>query len=136
MAVKFIFTYGSLLSDFDNPAHDLLKEHAKRIGKAIFRGRLYMVDWYPGVVASDNPDDKVHGEVYSIENRNTLLKELDRYEGCSPSDPQPHQFERQEHTVTLQNGEELLAWIYIYIQPVPVEKRIPSGDYLHFKRNE
>ena len=133
MTPNYIFTYGSLLSEFENPAHRLLIEHARLLGKATFRGKLYMIDWYPGVIESENPDDIVHGEVYEIKNQKPLLKELDRYEGCSPNDPEPHEFERREKTVRLLNGTRLTAWIYIYTQPVSNKERIDSGDFVSFR---
>jgi gamma-glutamylcyclotransferase (GGCT)/AIG2-like uncharacterized protein YtfP len=133
MSAKYIFTYGSLLSAFDNPAQDLLKEHARFLDKATFRGKLFMIDWYPGVVESENPNDIVHGEVYEIENKEPLLKELDRYEGCSIDDSEPHEFIRMEKSVKLQNSRFLTAWIYIYQRPVSNKERISSGDFASFR---
>lgn len=133
MTTNYFFTYGSLLSEFENPVHDLLKKYARFLGKATFRGKLFMIDWYPGVVESENPDDIVYGEVYEIKNQEPLLYQLDRYEGCSQNDPEPHEFERIEKTVTLLNGKTLTAWIYIYTQPVSNKERIESGDFVSYR---
>lgn len=133
MPVNHIFVYGSLRREFASPARRVLDEHAEFVGKATFRGKLYIIDWYPGVVESDHPDDTVVGEVYKILNEAEVLAKLDQYEGCSPGDPKPHEFARKEKTVRLQNGKEILAWIYIYVMAVSGKERIPSGDFFTFK---
>jgi gamma-glutamylcyclotransferase (GGCT)/AIG2-like uncharacterized protein YtfP len=92
-----------------------------------------MIDWYPGVVESENPNDIVHGEVYEVENEEPLLMELDRYEGCSIDDSEPHEFIRMEKSVKLQNSRLLTAWIYIYQRPVSNKERISSGDFASFR---
>lgn len=133
MSAEYIFVYGSLRKGFSSPARVVLEDHAQYIGKAAFRGKLYMIDWYPGVVPSDDPDDLVYGEVYEITNREEVLFKLDRYEGCSPSDPKPHAFIREEMRVSLKKGREIIAWIYLYEWPVDNKEQIPSGDYLEYE---
>lgn len=133
MATDYIFVYGSLRSEFRSSSHSVLKEHADFIGKATFRGKLYMIDWYPGVVESDDSDDSVIGEVYKIRNKAEVLSTLDHYEGCSPGDPKPHHFARKEKTVQLLSGEEISAWIYIYVMDTSGKEQIASGDFFTFR---
>lgn len=125
-----IFVYGSLRKDFSSPASEILDNHSEYVGEATFQGKLYKVDWYPGVVPSDDPDDIVFGEVYKITEKDHVLPALDRYEGCSPEDPEPHAFVRKQRLVTLDNGGTIDAWIYLYTRPVSGKDRIDSGDYL------
>ena len=133
MSAEYLFVYGSLRRDFSSPASRVLDDHAEYIGEAIFQGKLYKIDWYPGVVPSVDLDDKVLGEVYKINNREEVHPNLDRYEGCSPADPKPHAFARKESRVRLKSGDEITAWIYLYEWTVDDKERIPSGDYLDHK---
>lgn len=134
MSTNHIFVYGSLRSEFDSPAQYVLRKHAEFIGKATFQGKLYMIDWYPGVVESDDPNGIVHGELYKFKDEGIVLSKLDRYEGCSPDNSAPHEFERKEKTVQLLNGEQIQAWIYIFVLPVSGKEKIASGDYIIFQK--
>jgi gamma-glutamylcyclotransferase (GGCT)/AIG2-like uncharacterized protein YtfP len=125
-----IFVYGSLRKNISSPASEVLDEHAEYVGEATFQGKLYKIDWYPGVVPSDDPDDIVFGEVYKITDKDHVLSALDRYEGCSPEDPKPHAFVRKQRLVTLNNRGTIDAWIYLYTRSVSGKDRIDSGDYL------
>lgn len=133
MSSEYLFVYGSLRRDYSSPARQVLDDHAEFVSEAIFQGKLYKIEWYPGVVPSGNSDDKVIGEVYKINDNEIVLPKLDRYEGCSPADPQPHAFVRKEMRVNLEKGGKITAWIYLYEWPVDDKKQIPSGDYLDHK---
>ncbi len=90
-----------------------------------------MIEWYPGVIESDDSSDKVIGEVYQIKNQKVLLSQLDQYEGCSSHDPEPHEFIRRVKSVLLESGEKIRAWIYLFDQAVSDKERIFSGNFLH-----
>lgn len=132
MSVEYIFVYGSLRKGFSSPAREVLDDYTEFIGKATFQGKLYKIEWYPGVVPSDNKDDVVLGEVYKINERKEVLSKLDRYEGCLPSDPKPHAFVRKQVPVNL-NGDEITAWIYLFDLPINDKNQIRSGDYLKYE---
>lgn len=132
MEPEFIFVYGSLRKGFSSPAREVLDNHTEFINKARFQGKLFKIDWYPGVVPSEDEDDIVYGEVYKIINREEVLSKLDHYEGCSPSDPKPHAFVRKEMPVVL-NNKEITAWIYLFDLPVDDMIQIRSGDYLKYE---
>lgn len=134
MSAEYIFVYGSLRKGFSSPARGVLDDHTEFFGEATFPGKLYQIDWYPGVVPSDQPDDLVYGEVYEIIDREEVLSKLDRYEGCSDVDPTPHVFIRKKMPVQLKKGGELMAWVYLYALPVDDKVHIPSGDYQQYKR--
>ncbi|MDX1642261.1 MAG: gamma-glutamylcyclotransferase family protein [Balneolaceae bacterium] len=134
MSTDHIFVYGSLRREFRSPARKVLDNHAEFVGEATLQGKLYMIDWYPGVVESNDPGDIVYGEVYKIKNENIVLTKLDRYEGCSPADPKPHQFTRKEKRVKLNNGKDLLAWVYLFVSDLSEKEQISSGDYTAFQK--
>ena len=61
MISDLLFVYGTLMRGFDHPMAKLLAGNAEFLGPAQCRGRLYLVKHYPGLVASDDPADIVHG---------------------------------------------------------------------------
>ena len=124
-----IFVYGTLRKDSKNKMYHILARHADFVGVGTFMGKLYKIGEYPGTVPSDNPDDVVKGEVYALRDPNRVLKVLDDYEGCGQDDPSPTEFRRERVLISLENGEKINAWIYIYNRPTDGLKVIPSGDY-------
>jgi predicted DCC family thiol-disulfide oxidoreductase YuxK/gamma-glutamylcyclotransferase (GGCT)/AIG2-like uncharacterized protein YtfP len=127
---QYLFVYGTLRHDAGHRMHYLLAQHATLLGGATFQGRLYRIGSYPGVVSSDNSADWVQGEVYCLRELDLLLPQLDRYEGCGPEFPAPTEYLRQQHEITLTNGQSLKAWVYIYNCPVDELPQISSGDFL------
>jgi gamma-glutamylcyclotransferase (GGCT)/AIG2-like uncharacterized protein YtfP len=69
------------------------------------RGRLHQLNSYPGAVPSDQPGEYVSGELYQVEDP-TILPTLDDYEGW--------EFERVLVKVSLDDGQELETWVYIF----------------------
>lgn len=105
-----------------------LAAQAALVGPASCQGRLYLVAHYPGIVASDDPADRVIGEVYRL-GESALLDALDDYEGCGAGDPPPHEFVRRRHPVRC-GGRAFDAWVYFYTGSVAGLPRIASGDFL------
>ena len=128
-AVDYLFVYGTLRCDTDTDMYRLLAAHATYIGTARYRGRMYRIDYYPGVVPSDEPVDTVYGEVYRLADTDLILAALDEYEGCSPHRTGTPLYVRRAECVNLE-GQPLLAWIYLYNLPVTGCERIASGDFL------
>jgi gamma-glutamylcyclotransferase (GGCT)/AIG2-like uncharacterized protein YtfP len=62
-----------------------------------------------------------------------MLPPIDRYEGCSDEDEQPHEFERELVRVRMEDGSTEEAWIYWY-RPEPLGRLLESGDYLQRMR--
>lgn len=126
---EYLFVYGTLMKAAGHPMAGHLARHASCIGPATFNGRLYRVASYPGVVASDDGADVVHGELYELTDADTLFAFLDDYEGCSPGDPQPHEYVRVQRSVST-GAKPTKAWIYLYNRPVEKLIRIASGRFL------
>jgi len=129
---NYLFVYGTLLRNAQSNRNALLKGHADFISVARFEGLLYLIDTYPGVLASQNKNDWVVGEVYQLRDENIILKKLDHYEECSPEFQQPTEYIRTQQKVVLDNGNTCTAWVYIYNWPVNEINRIVSGDFLDF----
>ena len=71
---------------------------------ATFRGKLYKIDDYPGIVSSDDFNDVVQGEVYLLHQINIARCLLDQYEEFGQEFPDPNEFTRQKHAVLLKDG--------------------------------
>jgi gamma-glutamylcyclotransferase (GGCT)/AIG2-like uncharacterized protein YtfP len=125
-----LFVYGTLMRGFDHPMARLLAGHADFLGEATCRGRLVLVKHYPGLLLSDVPSDRVHGELFQLRVPDELLRELDMYEACGEGFPEPTEYLRQLVDVTGADGVTAPAWTYIYNWPVIDLPRIESGRFL------
>ena len=123
MAKDFLFVYGTLRGDCGNA--DISSSGCRYMGRANIQGRLYEVAGYPGMVPSYHTGDRVAGELYRL-TRIPLLKKLDKYEGSK--------YRRLKKPVELEDGTRYLTWVYQYRGRVNPLKRIPSGDYLQYRR--
>jgi gamma-glutamylcyclotransferase (GGCT)/AIG2-like uncharacterized protein YtfP len=125
-----VFVYGTLRGESNNEFSRLLSEQAALIGRATMPGRLYRVDWFPGMVSSSDPSERVKGEVYRLRNPSETLPILDDYEGCGADDSPPFEFDRVLAVASMEDGSELECWVYLYRRQPPEARRIPSGDFL------
>jgi gamma-glutamylcyclotransferase (GGCT)/AIG2-like uncharacterized protein YtfP len=125
-----LFVYGTLMRGFAHPMAKLLAANADFLGAAQCRGRLYLVQHYPGLVKSDDPADIVHGEVFRLRERDALLREFDIYEACGEGFAEPTEYLREMLEVTLADGAASEAWTYVYNWPVTKLARIASGRFL------
>ena len=128
MADDLLFVYGTLRRDTGSEMCRLLARHADFVGEGTYRGRLYKVDYYPGVVPSDDPADRVRGEVYSLRDFRIALPQLDHYEGCGPGFREPTEYVRRQEEIVLAEGAACTAWVYVYNRPVGGLVWIRSGD--------
>jgi gamma-glutamylcyclotransferase (GGCT)/AIG2-like uncharacterized protein YtfP len=129
---EFGFFYGTLMTGF---------ERRNRLGmdtKMSYRGRgwihaaLFDLGLYPAAVP--DPDSRVWGEVFELNDPAALLAALDRIEGYTPGDPDTSLYLRRQVRVHLDDDTTADAWVYFYNAPLGHASRIPSGDYLsHLK---
>ena len=89
-----------------------------------------MVDYYPGLVPSDNPREVVFGEVYKLSCMDIVLSRLDDYEECGPTFSEPTKYIRRKQDVKLTSGEVISAWVYIFDRPADQLQLIESGDFI------
>lgn len=132
-AINHLFVYGSLRKARDGSLHPLLKNQVTFIGTASLPGKLYLVDTYPGYIATPACRDfKVTGDVYRLSQPVQLLKNLDEYEECSRDFPQPHEYKRLTKSVALLDGRRLNCWVYVYNRSPTGLKPISCGDFLSY----
>jgi gamma-glutamylcyclotransferase (GGCT)/AIG2-like uncharacterized protein YtfP len=125
-----LFVYGTLMRGYVHPMARLLSANADFLGEASCRGRLYLVEHYPGLVLSDDPADIAHGELYRLRAPEDLLREFDMYEACGEGFAEPTQYLRQMIALTLADGSAGDAWTYVYNWPVEKLTRIETGRFL------
>ena len=127
---EYLFVYGTLGRNVGHEMHKHLVRHAEFAGEGAFNGILYRVAHYPGAVASSNPDDLVHGELYRLRDPAALFAALDPYESCGPNDPTPTKYVRVTTTVVRPGGDSVTAWVYLYNRDVTMVARIASGRFI------
>lgn len=126
-----LFVYGSLRADAqawtDRAAapHAALSFAADLEGPASVAGRLHAVAWYPALVPALN-GARVRGEVWRIRDL-AVLDLLDAFEGA--------EYVRELHSVVLDDGPEVTAFLYRYLSALEGVPLIPSGDYLDWVRS-
>ena len=130
MNSDYLFVYGTLMRGFDHPMAQLLSRNADFLGGARCCGRLHLVKHYPGLTLSDDPNDRVFGELYRLRSPRELLREFDMYEACGEGFAEPTEYVRQLLPVTSDDGPVSEAWTYLYNWPVAHLPRIASGRFL------
>lgn len=116
MTREKVFVYGTLRRSGSN---HFRMAGATFVSAATARGRLYRIEWYPGLVLDENAGE-IAGEVYSVTAEQ--LDQLDDYEG-----PEYH---RVRVPVRAASGEILNAWVWEWLGRVDESKRITGGDWL------
>jgi gamma-glutamylcyclotransferase (GGCT)/AIG2-like uncharacterized protein YtfP len=111
-----IFVYGTLRK---GECRNYLLEDYRFLGYAKAKGfLLYNIGAFPGMIEGGG---EVVGEVYEIHE--SLLEKLDLVEGV------PDLFCRELIEVTLENGQTISAYAYIYNRKIDNKLLIPSGDW-------
>ncbi len=113
-----VFVYGTLRRGGSN---HFRMAGAEFISVGTVNGRLYQIDWYPGLVPDESAGE-VPGEVYQVSPG--VLDELDRFEG-----PQYRRV-RVEAACGGDQRSPLSAWVWEWLGPCDEKKRITSGDWL------
>ena len=125
-----LFVYGTLLPGLAPAAVGEVVNRLRIVGPATVPGRLFYLGSYPGCVLEANCDSLVHGQVLGIpEPIEPVLARLDWYEDFVASDAAGSLFVRRTCTVTLADGGQIEAWVYVYNRDVSHARRIESGRY-------
>jgi len=117
-----LFVYGTLRRGNGNRHARLLEHSARFLGSARVQGRLFRVQWYPGLTLRADVGEWVVGDLFRVRDP-MVLTELDEYEGSN-------EYRRVLTTAVVENGEETRCWVYEYVGPVKEERRIESGDWM------
>jgi gamma-glutamylcyclotransferase (GGCT)/AIG2-like uncharacterized protein YtfP len=112
---EMVFVYGTLRRGGSN---HFRMAGAEFVAAGTVRGRLYRIDWYPGLIADENVGDVV-GEIYQLSAG--MLPGLDDYEG--PEYRRAMMEVRTDRT-TIQ------AWVWLWTGAVDENRRIACGDWM------
>lgn len=113
---QYLFVYGTLMREFDNPFSSILRAGSEFAGEGSFLGKLYRVDWFPGAVYLPEEKSCVWGEIYQVFDFEKLILELDKYEAVL-DDEAASLYLRRQVPVQLADGQQLVCWTYLYNQP-------------------
>jgi gamma-glutamylcyclotransferase (GGCT)/AIG2-like uncharacterized protein YtfP len=128
-STRLLFVYGTLRRDCPSGAHQEYLGGAQFIATGRTRARLYRVSYYPALVPCSEPH-WVTGDLFQLPDVASLAR-IDRYECASPSDPLPHEYQRQQLMIELADGGSISAWCYIYQHSIEHLPLIASGDFLN-----
>ncbi|MBS2213707.1 gamma-glutamylcyclotransferase [Carboxylicivirga mesophila] len=125
----YLFVYGTLLNNSDHPMATYLNQQAKFTTSGFLVGKLYKVDDYPGAIVTQQIDERVYGQIYSLQNEEQVLNELDKYEETGVDFSEPCEYIREVVEVFDDFGKVFNCWVYLYNWPVDDLVHIPSGNY-------
>ena len=112
-----LFVYGSLRRGSGHPMAQIVEDGADWMGVSRVEGRLYIIDWYPGLVPAGAAGQWVEGDLFRMVAPEHLLPLLDDYEECSARFDHPQEY-RRETAMVKQAGTFHRAWTYFYNRPV------------------
>jgi gamma-glutamylcyclotransferase (GGCT)/AIG2-like uncharacterized protein YtfP len=121
-----IFAYGTLMRG--ERGHGLLKPRVRLAhGPAqVVGASLVRIDWYPGLVLSDG--GVVHGELYEVDEVDSVLHELDAYEDFAGYGRTDSLYRRSLVSVRI-GGRSVVAWTYIFLGDPAAFSLISSGSW-------
>ena len=121
---QIVFVYGTLRRGGSN---HFRMAGADFISSGTVQGRLYRIDWYPGLVL-DEAGDEIHGEVYSVDAEQ--LAALDVFEGLSAGEIEGSEYRRVATTVMQQSSQPITAWVWEWLGLTDESHRLTDGDWL------
>jgi gamma-glutamylcyclotransferase (GGCT)/AIG2-like uncharacterized protein YtfP len=121
---QLVFVYGTLRRGGSN---HFRMAGAEFLSPGCISGRLYRIDWYPGLVL-DPAGDEIHGEIYSVGPE--LLSALDAFEGLSAGEIEGSEYRRIQTSVIKQDSQLLSAWVWEWRGIVDESQRLFDGDWL------
>jgi len=131
--MEYIFVYGTLMKSFaENPFRLLLEKNTKYVGEAFTYGKLFLVDYYPGLIYN-NPHEnhKVYGEIVSFNRSLDFLAYLDEYEDFNPNNISNSLYIREiKECFLLENNELFNCHTYIYNKKVDNLNFLTNGRFI------
>jgi gamma-glutamylcyclotransferase (GGCT)/AIG2-like uncharacterized protein YtfP len=94
-------------------------------GPAKIAGRLADLGDYPGLLDGDG---WVQGDLYVLPDSDRTLGWLDDYEGITGASTD--EYRRCERLLIAGRGENITAWVYVWVLPLKAGSIVASGDWL------
>jgi len=125
-----LFVYGTLMQQMNNPFAIRLATMAALVGPATAQGRLFHHPQnYPCAVCSPDRHDRIHGQVYRMEDPEACFEFLDPYEDCDMNQLSQSLFIRTQTSVDMGHGLSVLSWMYFWNRPLNGMLPIDSGCF-------
>ncbi len=116
--METVFVYGTLRRDGSN---HFRMAGAEFVSEATVAGRLYRIDWYPGLVL-DAAGDEIQGEIFAVGP--DLLAALDVFEGLSAGKIEGIQYRRVRAETMRKDSLPATAWVWEWIGMTDESRRI------------
>lgn len=123
---SLVFVYGTLRSGGSN---HFRMQQARFVSAARVLGRLYRIDWYPGLVL-DSEGGWISGELFAVDA--SLLAALDAFEGLAVGESSGSEYRRIQVVADSGSGA-VTAWAWEWMGPVEEARRLPGGDWIELK---
>ena len=116
----------------ENPFRLLLEKNTQFVGEAYTYGKLFLVDYYPGLIHNKpHENHKVYGEIVSINSGLNLLIDLDEYEDFYPNDANNSLYIRElKSCFLLDNSKSFNCHTYMYNKNVDNLKILTNGRFI------
>lgn len=98
------------------------------LGGARMAGRLYRVDWYPGLALGASREF-VDGDLFEL-TRPSVVHQFDRYEGAGLVRSPFREYVRLRRPARRRDGSVVLAWTYVLTRPTDGLEQIRGGNFL------
>jgi gamma-glutamylcyclotransferase (GGCT)/AIG2-like uncharacterized protein YtfP len=121
---QLVFVYGTLRRGGSN---HFRMAGAEFVAAGTITGRMYRIDWYPGLVL-DDAGDEIHGDLYAVGPE--LLDAVDRFEGLSAGEIEGSEYRRVQTSVVQQDSQVRLAWVWEWCGITEESQRLADGDWL------
>lgn len=121
---ELVFVYGTLRRGASNAWR---MDGAEWLGAGEVEGRLYRIDWYPGLVL-DPGQGRVAGDLWRVKAGH--LAELDAFEGASTEEVEGAEYRRVKARILGVDPVRSEAWVWEWRGPEREEDRIAGGDWL------
>lgn len=131
--MEYLFVYGTLMKSFtENPFKLLLEKNTQFVGEAFTYGKLFLVDYYPGLIYN-NPHEnhKVYGEIVSFNRSLDFLASLDEYEDFNPKNISNSLYIRElKECFLLDYTKSFNCHTYIYNKKVDNLNFLTNGRFI------
>lgn len=128
MDPKLLFVYGTLKPSLSSAFTRLTGQQLLGAGRATLPNHmLYDLGSFPGVVPNLGTDvvgEAIDLEGYTQAQLDTILRSLDRYEGC------PTLYRREQATINLFDKTQAAAWVYIF-NDAGAMSQYPKGTHIN-----
>jgi gamma-glutamylcyclotransferase (GGCT)/AIG2-like uncharacterized protein YtfP len=126
MNAEPVFVYGTLRRGGSN---HFRMNGAEFVGGGGIAGKIFRIDWYPGLVCGG--ESAVKGELYRVSEEH--LRALDVFEGIVPGEGESREYRRVKVEVTLDSGEKESAWAWEWIGDLSSALECETGDWLGYE---